>query len=153
MIVSKGAAPQRTAITAGIFQQLHQQLYLYIHAKFQGESHLLFFWKTSMAKSWAIMPYKRKLERWSTWFHDESTQQQQRELLVFHLNILFVGTANNIGWSTFTVVWPTCCKDANTLQPAWHMQQRPATTVSGKRSSPTKGASAHQRTSKTATKW
>lgn len=51
MIVSKGAAPQRTAITAGIFQQLHQQLYLYIHAKFQGESHLLFFWKTSMAKS------------------------------------------------------------------------------------------------------
>lgn len=51
MILSKGAAPQRTAIVAGIFQQLYQQLYPYIHAKFQGESHLLFFWKTSMAES------------------------------------------------------------------------------------------------------
>lgn len=50
-MILTGAAPQRTAIITGIFQQLHQQLYLCIHTKFQGESCLLLFKKMSMAEN------------------------------------------------------------------------------------------------------
>lgn len=88
------------------------------------------------------------------WFHDEKEQQQQRkELLIVHLNIQFVCTTNNIilGSLHLLLFDPHAAKMPihGQLDTYSSIQQQ----LSGNTGSPTKGASPHQLTSKTATKW